>query len=658
MGNGWRKEFEELDKKYQNEIKKLQEELKATMEQNKLTCQKLIREKDYANNDNSKREVMKLVNFGTEYVHHRYERDDDMPTYKQGSGTETDEYEKKESETNKNIIEVKANKEKERINRSIVRKEFQNTIYQDISTEENNRYVDNGDKLNHRKSIREEINKVTVDRRNREEQKSDRFDQSFSPKKKDIFSDTFKNIQGELSKSKSITRQQSIHDFGPSNKQFLAHDIDQQNNTEDQANLRSKIVQDMYGNDNINGTNDIDLEPVKIKKYEQGNISVQNNQKKYIDNKEKSENETFRKPISESNESDGSRIANYQSFLEYLNKNDEITKQQIDTVFNSKAKPKLDKIQKHFFADMDSNIFDFMSDKNKKNGVFFNDDFKRCVSQLVTVDSNNVENVFDETFRINDKPFNDSCEKIQKILNGSDTGKTNGISNRKNHIEKLESLLNKLDNEKPLEHINVDVSEPRTPILDLNSQQLTEYLPFSNINDTCEGTTSSDNNQSKERRGDSTVHQQLKHSLKCFGDISKTKLIQQKPSKLLPSSSCENFDTVISITNPDSDFDHEVMDTSTSESSKSDNQAVETDPLRDDAFAEYKGGGQITVTRAEYEILAKDLSIIVEEPETEDSRSQSVVTEGKTAGAAMTPDLTSSSDGSSKYNNNYLLFIY
>lgn len=614
MENSWRKQFEDLDKKYQHEIVKLQEKLKTTMEQNKLTCEKLISEKE--NSGKGKREVMKQVNFGTEYIQHRY-KDDVTLALDKGATLRINDIENKESD--KIIVNTKENVDEEKTSTDRESKASQNIFSDRISDEQEKSYPDGSDKLSRRNMMREEIHKLTVDKINREEQKSKVFDQSLTPKRKDAFLDIVKNIEGELSRKKSITRQKSFHDFSESSNQLLAHGTEQ-NNTGEQANWRNKCENDQY--DNKNNADDIVVAPINFKKVERGNTNRQKEIDEGLDNTSIHSHETLTKTAPRTNESKDPRITNYEKFLEFLNQNDEFTKIQIgDAVLDATEKHKTEETKKSFFKDTDPHLFDF-SREITTNGLFFSEDFKRSIAKISRLDSNisNTADIFD-TFKVNDKPLSENRERIERT-NTDENDKIDDLGNRQNRLSHLESLLAKIDDKEERGLKATDILDPKTS---------------SNKDDLSNRT--SHTNQSKVRGATSTVHQ-LKHSSKCFGDISKATSIEQNCLKPLATPHSELYDEVIRITNPDNDFDYTKrgFESSSSESSKSDTQDTPTESPRDEAFAEYKGGSQITVTRAEYEILAKDLSIIVEETDTDESMPQSPVVDGKMGGGKS--DLT------------------
>ncbi|XP_026677016.1 uncharacterized protein PFB0145c-like [Diaphorina citri] len=629
MENAWRKQFEELDKKYQNEIKKLQEELKKAMEQNQNNCKKLIleqNEKDHTNEEESKQvtEKRKMDNFETEFIRRMclYDEDRFIDIKIQGKNQE------KGKQMNEEEIQMNKCKNPESeeeveigVTENTPRKEIKiDSPHGNLSNNQEKTHLNASKKFNYRL----DLSRAAKEYRDEDEQNTEQLKNMLANSSRDKRTSFLtyvvdSHVQQELSNVKKFNRQQSMFDLNRSKPAFgdlIAQNKKEQDTVKDQSKDTKEKSAIVKGNNDKQ--KDTENDELKTKKFDVPYAQKFNDQEIPSDSVGKIILKNNRS-MDQTNYMEPNRYeSNHINSLDYLNQNDELTKNQMDDIIADSNKINVNKDL--FFTDMDHNIFDFKGESSRKNTGFYNDNFAKNISQLVTINSKEIKRTFhDKTFKIGEKSFVHDGDGITNLLNNVKRG-TQADKSKPTRMTEIGSLISKLD-DKPVDTIkNIDESKVKTvkfaseietkddTLSEPTRDKPSETIPF-------QGTQ-------LDLEEENFTHQTIKHSEKYFGDISRVKRTesQDDPSIISTDSSSEIFDKVLNVTNPDNQFYYEMVETSTSESSQ----------CRDEVSNEALTAPMTAISREQIirpvgkTSRAKDLSIIEEETETDSSSIPSI----------------------------------
>ncbi|XP_026688134.1 ankyrin repeat domain-containing protein 11-like, partial [Diaphorina citri] len=216
------------------------------------------------------------------------------------------------------------------------------------------------------------------------------------------------HVQQELSNVKKFNRQQSMFDLNRSKPAFgdlMAQNKKEQDTVKDQSKDTKEKSAIVKGNNDKQ--KDTENDELKTKKFDVPYAQKFNDQEIPSDSVGKIilKNMKNNGSMDQTNYMEPNRYeSNHINSLDYLNQNDELTKNQMDDIIADSNKINVNKDL--FFTDMDHNIFDFKGESSRKNTGFYNDNFAKNISQLVTINSKEIKRTFhDKTFKIGEKSF-------------------------------------------------------------------------------------------------------------------------------------------------------------------------------------------------------------------------------------------------------------
>uniref|UniRef100_A0A8D9B828 C2H2-type domain-containing protein n=1 Tax=Cacopsylla melanoneura TaxID=428564 RepID=A0A8D9B828_9HEMI len=621
--NAWKKQFQELDAKYQNEIRKLQKELKITIDDNQNTVKKLLSEKQEKERETEmesqqKEEEKKRANFKTAVIREMYVPDNNkvnnnnemndqiMDKSVQKINKDRDERNEEHEmvdrtkvvENNKEINDRKETKEVQLVPR------FSNDPYvMDTQHDKNNKRIQNSEELNN--ILSSPIN--------------------MPMKSVDVIVQSNNQVIKESRSLRGLTRQSSVFDLKRSKTKI------------DNSIKKDKNGITMSEKKATSEDHKIKFKEAFTAATKKVSPIVKTSDSNNMDPKEIAQTMNAGNFKSASNSTNCKesikKSSNYDNILAYLNANDKQTEKQTNAIKSvNKDKDKHEpKTSSSFFCDIDTDIFDFNS--KTPSDVFYNDDFAEKLSRHVAIDVESVKNIFnDRTFSMTSFP-----REKKDVSKSFDEGaiKTDGV-NATNPFAIVETMLKDLDINQRLprsKHVHKSISESSKFSSENQQSKMEKNMLFSKREE-------SDPNENRSYQGkQSPMKQPLKHSEKYFGNVSAQ--TNEDPPKILTTSSSDMLDKVLNVinpddVNPDSLFYDDIIGPSAMNPVESKdyfiaNTQMKPVPLGSSSIME--------------QIRTKDLSIIEEETETDTS------TKMDKKDDSSRHDSGSSSDESSAMNN-------